>query len=118
MKIKYLNDNTVELVLEIDSIYKRPLSERKVYKTAFVVSEFKKRHPQREVIKVLQESKIKNFSETGKVKGVWKLELAQIKQDKPSPPAPPQSPPPLAEAPIRVPKRAPKKRKTKTIKEG
>ena len=104
MKIKFLSNNEVEIVLETQSVQSRPLSERKVYNTEHVMNEFKKLHPKRQIVKVLQKSKVKNFHENGKVRGVWRFELESTQKAKP--------------APVAAPKRASKKRKTKTTKEG
>jgi len=107
MKIKFLDDNKVKVVLEVVSVYKRPLNERKVYNTEYIVNEFKKLHPKRQIVKILQKSKIKNFSETTKSKGVWRFELAPIKKAKPKPPP----------AQVTV-KKTTTKRKAKEAKEG
>ena len=116
MKIKFLDDNKVKVVLEVVSVYKRPLNERKVYNTEYIVNEFKKLHPKRQIVKILQKSKIKNFSETTKSKGVWRFELEPIKKAKPKPP-PAQVRAPAAPVPAAA-KKTTTKRKVKEAKEG
>ena len=106
MKIKFLNDNKVEVIFETNSVYKRPLNERKVYKTQYIIDEFTKRYPKRQIVNVLQQSKVKNFNNTGTAKGMWIFELAPVKQAKP------KSVPPV------VPKKVTKKKKIKVTKEG
>jgi len=105
MKVKFLSNNEVEVVLEVHAVHRRPLNERKVYNTEHVMNEFKKLHPKRQIVKVLQKSKVKNFSENGKVKGVWRFEL--------------KSPPKIKPKITAAPKRAPRKKSAKkATKEG
>lgn len=106
MEVKYISDDRVRLTLEINSIYKRPIEERMVYNTQYAINEFNKMYPKRTIEKVLQKSKVKNFSTEGKVKGVWEFALVPLKtkQTKPSS---------VSKAP-KTPKRTSKKSKKRT----
>ena len=79
MKINFLPDNKVEVIFEVNAIYKRPTEERRVYKTAFIINEFDKIHPEKTIVNTLSTSQVDNFSSHGIKKGTWIFELENKK---------------------------------------
>jgi|6_EtaG_2_1085325.scaffolds.fasta_scaffold142748_2 L-ribulose-5-phosphate 3-epimerase UlaE len=75
MNIEFINKNKVRLSIEIEAKYKRPVVERCIYNLDYARSEFLKIYPDKEIVNVLRNSKINNFSDDGVSKGVWVFEL-------------------------------------------
>jgi transglutaminase/protease-like cytokinesis protein 3 len=83
LKVNFLTDNKVEVVLEIKSTYNKNASERKIFGNSYALGEFAKVYPDKKVERVLVSSELDNFSKTGTFSGTWVFELEEQKVLKP-----------------------------------
>ena len=75
MKVNFLNENKVEVTVELDSVYKKPLKERISYNVKDAEAFFLKQYPKKKIKAVLEATQVNNFRQNGLVKGRWVFEL-------------------------------------------
>jgi len=75
VKVNFLTENTVEITLEVISIYNKSREGRTIFGNSYIIEQFESQHPNKKVLKVLKGYQLDNFTKTGTFSGIWVLEL-------------------------------------------